>query len=151
MQKKSWNLHWAKNMRILIDTNIILDLIQSREPHCENASKIINSCVTLENVGYISSHSLSDLFFILRKDKTVAERKAIILHLCKYFKIIAEHKDFFVSVCNNSEWNDLEDGLQMKCAEIEKLDYIITRDEENGFKNSPVKTITPDDFLKIVR
>ncbi len=30
-------------MHILIDTNIILDLIQNREPHTENASKIINS------------------------------------------------------------------------------------------------------------
>ena len=138
-----------KNMRILIDTNIILDLVQNREPHTENASKIINSCVSLENIGYISAHSLSDLFFILRKYKTVEERKAIILHLCKYFKIISESKDVFVSICNNPDWTDLEDGLQMKCAENEKLDYIITRDEKNGFKNSPVKIISPEDFLKI--
>ena len=40
-------------MHILIDTNIILDLIQNREPHTENASKIINSCVKNENNGYI--------------------------------------------------------------------------------------------------
>lgn len=136
-------------MRILIDTNIILDLVQKREPYSENASKIINSCVKLENLGYISAHSLSDLFFILRKYKSVAERKALVLHLCKYFKIVSENKDFFVSICNNYDWNDLEDGLQMKCAENEKLDYIITRDEKNGFKNSPVKIISPEEFLKI--
>ena len=136
-------------MRILIDTNIILDLVQKREPHCENASKIINSCVKLENFGYISAHSLTDLFFILRKYKTIAERKALILNICKYFKIIPENKDCFVSVCNNPDWNDLEDGLQMKCAENEKLDYIITRDEKNGFTNSPVSIITPADFLKL--
>ncbi len=91
-----------KNMHILIDTNIIIDLIQNREPHSSNASKIINSCVKEENVGYISAHSLSDLFFILRKVKSVEERKAIILNLCKYFKVISESKDFFVSVCNNA-------------------------------------------------
>ncbi len=136
-------------MRILIDTNIILDLIQNREPYCENASKIISSCIKLDNTGYLSAHSLSDLFFILRKYKSVSERKELILHLCKYFKIIPENMDFFVSVCINPDWNDLEDGLQMKCAENEKLDYIITRDEKNGFMNSPVKTITPDDFLKL--
>ena len=136
-------------MRILIDTNIILDLVQNREPYSENASKIINSCVRMENLGYISSHSLSDLFFILRKYKTVDERKALVLHLCKHFKIVSESKDFFISICNNSDWNDLEDGLQMKCAENEKLDYIITRDENNGFKNSPVKILSPEEFLKI--
>ena len=137
-------------MRILIDTNIILDLVQSREPHSKNASAIINSCVKKENIGYVSSHSLGDLFFILRKDMSVSERKALILNLCKFFFIIPEESDLFVSVCNNNDWNDLEDGLQMKCAEIEKLDYIISRDENGGFNNSPVKVISPDEFINLM-
>ena len=136
-------------MRILIDTNIVIDLVQNREPHSDNASRIINSCVKNENIGYISAHSLSDLFFVLRKDKSVEERKALILNLCKFFKVVPENNDFYTSVCNNPDWNDLEDGLQMKCAEVEGLDYIITRDEKNGFKNSPVRIIMPEDFLKI--
>ncbi|AIN93701.1 PIN domain-containing protein [Treponema putidum] len=136
-------------MRILIYTNIILDLVQDREPYSENTSRIINSCITGENRGYISSHSLVDLFFILRKDKTVEERKALILNLCKFFTIIPEENKYFVSICNNHDWNDLEDGLQMQCAEAENIDYIITRDRENGFKNSPVKTINPEEFLKL--
>lgn len=110
-------------MKILIDTNIILDLIQSREPFSENASKIINSCVKKENEGYISAHSLSDIFFILRKDKTVEERKALILNLCSFFIVIPEDKNFYTAVCQNNDWNDLEDGLQMKCADFENLDY----------------------------
>lgn len=138
-----------KNMRILIDTNIILDLVQNREPHSSNALKIINSCVKEENVGYVSAHSLSDLFFILRKVKSVEERKAIILHLCKFFKVISETRDFFVAICNNAGWNDLEDGLQMKCAEMEKLDYIVSRDKKSGFKGSPVEVISPADFLEL--
>ena len=56
-------------MRILIDTNIILDLVQDREPYSENASKIINSCIRGENKGYISSHSLVDLFLSYEKIK----------------------------------------------------------------------------------
>lgn len=138
-----------RNMHILIDTNIILDLIQVRQPHSNNALKIIDSCIKKENIGYISSHSLCDLFYILRKDKTVKERKTLILNLCKYFTIIPEKDTFFISICNNPDWNDLEDGLQMKCSEAENLDYIITRDEENGFKNSPVKILTPEEFLSI--
>ena len=138
-------------MRVLIDTNIVLDLVQNREPHSDNASKIINSCVKGENDGFISAHSLTDLFFILRKDKSVDERKSIVLNLCKFFRVIPESKIFFIEVCNNPDWNDLEDGLQMKCAEIEKLDFIITRDGENGFKNSPVKIINPEDFLKLMK
>jgi len=137
-------------MKILIDTNIILDLIQVREPFSENASKIINSCIKKENEGFISAHSLSDIFFILRKDKTVEERKLLILNLCRYFTIVPETKDFYVSVCNNEVWKDLEDGLQMKCADFEKLDYIVTRDLGSGFYNSPVKIITAEQFLQII-
>lgn len=136
-------------MKILIDTNIILDLIQSREPFSENASKIINSCVKKENEGYISSHSLSDIFFILRKDKTVEERKALILNLCSFFTVILEDKNFYTAVCQNNDWNDLEDGLQMKCADSEKLDYIVTRDAGKGFNKSPVKVISAEDFSNI--
>lgn len=136
-------------MKILIDTNIILDLIQSREPFSENASKIINSCVKKENEGYISAHSLSDIFFILRKDKTVEERKALILNLCSFFTVIPEDKNFYTTVCQNNNWNDLEDGLQMKCADFKKLDYIVTRDAGKGFNNSPVKVISAEDFSNI--
>lgn len=138
-------------MRILIDTNIILDLIQNREPHTYNASIIINSCVTKKIAGFISAHSLSDLFFILRKYKSVEERKSLILNLCMFFTVIQEGKDDFISICNNPNWKDLEDGLQMKCAEKEKLDFIISRDKENGFKDSPVKIITPEEFLKLYK
>ena len=136
-------------MKILIDTNIILDLIQSREPFSENASKIINSCVKKENEGYISAHSLSDIFFILRKDKTVEERKALILNLCSFFIVIPEDKNFYTAVCQNNDWNDLEDGLQMKCADFENLDYIVTRDAGKGFNNSPLKVISAENFLNI--
>lgn len=136
-------------MKILIDTNIILDLIQSREPFSENASKIINSCVKKENEGYISAHSLSDIFFILRKDKTVEERKALILNLCSFFTVIPEDKNFYTAVCQNNNWNDLEDRLQMKCADFEKLDYIVTRDAGKGFNDSNVKVISAEDFLNV--
>lgn len=136
-------------MKILINTNIILDFIQSRKPFSENASKIINSCVKKENEGYISAHSLSDILFILRKDKTVEERKALILNLCSFFTVIPEDKNFYTVVCQNNNWNDLEDGLQMKCADFEKLDYIVTRDAGKGFNNSPVKVISAEDFSNI--
>ena len=136
-------------MHILIDTNIILDHVQCRQPHSDNAAKIINSCLKKENIGYISAHSLCDLFYILRKDKSIEERKKLILYLCKFFIIVPEYDNFFISICNNPDWNDLEDGLQMKCAEAETIDYIITRDKENGFKNSPVKLLSPEEFLSL--
>lgn len=88
-------------------------------------------------------------FFILRKDKTVEERKALILNLCSFFTVIPENKNFYTAVCQNNNWNDLEEGFQMKCTDFEKLDYIVTRDAGKGFYNSPVKVISVEDFLNV--
>ncbi len=52
------------------------------------------------------------------------------------------------SVCNNPDWNDLEDGLQMKCAETEELDYIITRDEKKWIQEFSCKNYKTCGFLE---
>ncbi len=114
-----------------------------------DANQIFQKCICNVHNGFITAHSLSDIFFITRKSHSVDARKNVIKLFCNFFVIISEEKIDFLSFVNNSDWNDLEDALQMKCAEKAQLDYIITRDKENGFKNSPVKIISPEDFLKL--
>ena len=48
-------------MRVLIDTNIILDWLQNRTPFCENARYIISECFSGKIAGCITSHPLTDL------------------------------------------------------------------------------------------
>lgn len=117
-----------KSMRVLIDTNIILDWLMSREPFQENARYIMEKCLFGDLEGYLTVHSLTDLFYILRKDFDVDKRKELILLLCDNMNIIAENKETVKSVLKNTSWSDLDDGLQMECAYHEKLDYIVTRE-----------------------
>ena len=79
-----------KNTDILIDTNIVIDTIQERQPFSSNSKAILALCIENKITGYITSHSLCDIFYILRKDKTVPERLSIINHLCKYLTVISE-------------------------------------------------------------
>ena len=136
-------------MNVLIDTNIILDVIQKRQPFFYDANRIFQQCIGNVHNGFVTAHSISDVFFITRKSHSLEDRKNVIKLFCNFFTIISEGKNDFLSFLDNGDWNDLEDALQMTCAEKSNLDYIITRDKENGFKNSPVKTISPVDFLKI--
>ena len=64
------------------------------------------------------------------------------------FEIIAENKDDFVSVLNNTDFFDLEDGLQMKCAEKAKLDYIVTENLRD-FASSKVKAIDTSSIISL--
>ena len=54
--------------RILVDTNVLLDYLLTREPFYEDAEKIVLACVEGKVKGCIAAHSVPNMFFILRKD-----------------------------------------------------------------------------------
>jgi predicted nucleic acid-binding protein len=137
-----------KNTALLIDTNIVLDWILERRPLAEPAKQVIELCIKGNLRGYLAAHTLLNIFFIIRKEKNVAERKEILLMLCDCFEIINVEKSMLIYVLENEKWQDLEDGLQMQCAAHEKLDYIITRNIKD-FTHSEVKALLPEDFLKL--
>lgn len=136
-------------MDVLIDTNVVLDVLQSREPFSKDSKKILALCIQAKLNGFMTAHSLCDIFYILRKDLNVAERLSLINRLCKYMTIISEHQSDFEAVSKNPLTKDLEDGLQMESAKNHSLNYIITRNVKD-FANSTVSALTPSDFLEKV-
>jgi len=136
-------------MQILVDTNVILDWIMKREPFVTIATKIMKQCIDGKITGYLASHTLPDLFYILRKKFSVEQRKELVLLLCDRFFIIPEDNKIMVSAAKNELWNDFEDGLQMQCALDKNLDYIITQNIKD-FATSEVKAVLPEAFIKIL-
>lgn len=136
-------------MRVLIDTNIALDWLAHREPFHEKAEFIMQACMDGEIEGNVASHSLSDLYYLLRKDLPTEERKQLLLLLCRYFHILVESKETIMAALDNAAWPDLEDGLLMQCAVEQHLDYIVTRNEKD-FHASPIPAISPDQFFTMI-
>jgi len=62
-------------MVILIDTNIILDNLGSRQPFSQNANAILRLCYQQDCKGYIAVHSITNIFYILRSKFSVTDRK----------------------------------------------------------------------------
>ena len=73
--------------KILIDTNVLIDYILEREPFFDDAMRVISSCIDGSVKGYIAAHSISNMFFILRKDFTIKERREILSNLCTIFEV----------------------------------------------------------------
>lgn len=48
-----------KNIRVLIDTNIIIDWLMSRQPFTQYAKIIMEDCIFGDVEGYITAHTLS--------------------------------------------------------------------------------------------
>lgn len=132
--------------RILIDTNILLDYILMREPFCDDAEKIVSVCADGNVEGYVAAHSVSNMFFILRKDYNAKERREILINLCSIFEIVGIDKVKLLAGLQNDDFEDFEDCLQMECAKSCGAEYIVTRNIDD-YKTSQIKAILPEEFL----
>ena len=133
-------------MVILIDTNIIMDCFISRQPFVDNAKKVLRLCFQKECNGYIAAHSVTNIFYILRKDFSASERKKMLIELCEFIEVAGIQQKQIIDALINEDFDDLEDRLQVECARMVNADYIVTRDITD-FSASPISAILPEDFL----
>ena len=134
-------------MKILIDTNVILDAIIKREPFDVSAGQIFIMAAGEKFNATITANSITDIFYIVSKSYGNKEKaKELLRGLFETFDICSiSYEDL-----NNAlemEMRDFEDALIVACAKRLKCDYIITRNIKD-FENSTVPTILPDDFLR---
>lgn len=134
-------------MRVLLDTNILIDYISERKPFTENARTILMLCMEKKVDGCIAAHSVMNAFYILRKEMSVAERRSFLLDICRFLTVVGIDKTKIVSALENEDFSDVEDRLQVECADEFSAEYIITRNIKD-FSGSEIPAIQPDDFLK---
>jgi len=132
-------------MRLLIDGNIILDVLQNREPHVVDSAKIWKLCETDQVEGYVSGLTFSNLVYIMRKELSPEK----INEVFKSLGLIFRFTDLTVSDLTKAaeqQWDDFEDALQAATAERIHADNIITRNVKD-FKQSKIVAFTPTEFL----
>ncbi|MBR0485530.1 MAG: PIN domain-containing protein [Oscillospiraceae bacterium] len=135
-------------MKILIDTNVLLDYLSGREPFATDSTEVIRLCSTEQFDGYVAVHSILNLFFILRKSIPDAnQRREKLTELSELFKLVSIDSDMIRHSLKNNDFKDFEDCVQAECAVKAGADCIITRNIKD-FEKSPVKAISPEDFLK---
>ncbi|MCI8566753.1 MAG: PIN domain-containing protein [Lachnospiraceae bacterium] len=136
-------------MRVLVDTNIILDYLLEREPYEKPAKRIIEACQKKQVFGCIAAHSVTNIFFILRKAFSIQERREVLLNLCKLFDVEGIDIYKLQNALRNEQFQDFEDCLQMECAKKFHADYIVTRNP-GDFKYSSIKCIEPERFCELL-
>jgi len=134
-------------MVILIDTNIILDHLIPRQPFADSAESILTFCFEEKCSGFIAAHSVSNIFYMLRKQFSTSERKKLLINLCEFIEVAGIQKKQVINALIDEAFDDFEDSLQVECARLVNADYIITRNISD-FLSSPIPAILPEDFLK---
>lgn len=132
-------------MRLLIDANILLDVLQKREPYVHTSSLIWKMCEVGSAEGYVSSLTVANLIYVMRKELTPEKIEETLLLL----KLIFQLTDLTVSDITEAakrKWSDFEDAVQSTIAERIHADCIITRNVRD-FRESPIIALTPDEYL----
>ena len=133
-------------MKVLIDTNIILDVLCDRHEFSEDAAKVFKLCEVKKINGYISALSIPNIVYILRKELQPEQVKEIIETLSLIFDVVDLKADDLKKAAAFS-FKDFEDAIQSAQASRIKANYIITRNIKD-FVNSRVTAIKPNELLE---
>ena len=136
-----------KNITVLIDTNIFIDVLQDRIPFTDNSQAVIGLVTQKKIKGAVAARSITNLWYILRKTHSDEELRNYLLSLFELFDVVSIDKNRLVAALENSNFKDFEDCLQDECAYAINADYIITRNAKD-FESSMVKALTPEEFLE---
>jgi len=133
-------------MKVMIDTNIVLDLLLNRKPFVNDAVVLFAQAEKNRIKAYITANAVTDIVYILRKAYSLADIKE---HLQKMFAYInvAGITSSDINNALNLDTPDFEDALLMQCARRHNIDIIVTRNEKD-FVNSPVKCININEWVK---
>jgi predicted nucleic acid-binding protein len=135
----------AKKPAILIDLNIILDVLQKREPFYKASAGILAAVETLRIQGYMAAHSLTTLFYLVQKDKSSAEARATITNLLQFIQV-APVDQSTIEQALNLDYRDFEDAVQMISAVQCKVDCLVTRNVKD-YQPALLPVVKPVDFL----
>jgi predicted nucleic acid-binding protein len=135
-------------MIVLVDTNILLDVLQKRHPHDAPATRVWKLSEERSITGYVSAISFNNVFYVARKQ--VGREKALeavkLIH--SVFQTAPINDTIIDRAINDRSVTDFEDAIQVACAVEAAADYIVSRNVDD-FTDAALPAITADEFLAI--
>jgi predicted nucleic acid-binding protein len=136
-------------VKVVIDNNVIIDALKPRQPFEAEAQEILRLASVRAIDGFVSANSLTDIFYVLRKEHGADKGKTMIHMLVKILDIIGIAPADCVAALTKP-MNDFEDALVDVCADNINADYIVSRDEKFIKANTAIEVITPQQLLKVI-
>jgi predicted nucleic acid-binding protein len=132
-------------MRVLFDTNVVLDVLLKREPWAHESTLLWEAADSELIEAWMSASAITDVFYVVRR-KSGAENALAAVKACLEALQISAVDNKLLNRAVLLPSTDFEDNLQIVCAAHEGLDAIITRDKK-GFTSSSVPALTPTECL----
>nr|WP_295945414.1 PIN domain-containing protein [uncultured Agathobaculum sp.] len=133
-------------MRILIDTNVILDILQKREPFFADSYRALRKAIESDAECLLSASAATDIFYMLRKALGSAQQAKEQIEKLAQLVSFADVQGMDIHTALMREMPDFEDAVVDAVAERNGASYILTRNIKD-FAGSVVPAILPVDFL----
>ena len=134
-------------MRLMIDTNIILDVLLEREPFFTQSKQILTMCENKQILGFISASTATDIFYLVRKAlQSTEEAYRALGHILDIVKVLTVTNED-VNAAFLVKAKDFEDCLLATCAKSNKCDGIVTRNKKD-FMSFGIELFSPKEILQ---
>lgn len=138
----------SRKVRVLVDTNVVLDQLLQREPWHTDAQAFWRARDARRIVAYLPASVLTDIFYISRRQVGIAQAHAAVQRCLSQFGIIAVNRPL-LTMAAAMPGSDFEDNVQIACAQHAALDLIVTRDPA-GFRDAPMPAVEPAEAARRV-
>ncbi len=130
---------------ILIDLNVLLDVLQKREPHYRSSAAILETVIRGEVRGFVAGHAVTTAHYIVGKYQSRDTADRVVEWLLRHFGVAAVgHTE--LQRARAFAWPDFEDAVVAAAAEACACTAVVTRNVKD-FRHSPIPAMTPDEYL----
>lgn len=128
--------------RVLIDTNVVLDVLLDRRAHVE-ASAAVWAAVERGSVeGMLAAHAVTTIHYLIRKELGTAKAKRTLSAVLRVFKVAAVDAGAIQDALE-LDLSDFEDAVTVSAARAAACDFVVTRDPK-GFRGASIRCLTPE-------
>ena len=128
--------------KILVDSNVVLDVLLDRKPHSLASSAVWAAVETKSVEGVLPAHAFTAIHYLIRKELGSSKALRMIASILQVFGVApVDHEVIRHALQLNSP--DFEDAVSAASAGRAGCDAIVTRDRK-GFPDSPIRVLTPE-------
>ena len=132
-------------MRILIDTNVVLDFVLNRVPFADDAATLFQHIEQQTFSAAVSASAVTDIFYLLKKEKVDAI--AFLKDFLSAVDVLGVDKAIIMYALY-SGWTDFEDAVQAQVAIENNIDVVITRNTKDYSGLKEIQVLTPAELLQ---
>lgn len=136
-------------MRVLIDTCIVIDVLQRREPFWKDSYRVMLAIANRHGEGFLTAKSFTDLYYLTHRSTHNDKETRKILSTLLVSLSLLDTAGIDCRKALSSDVGDYEDAVMIETAQRESLDGIVTRNQRD-YTKSPVPVYTPEEFLRLI-